>query len=131
MKYDELLAVARLLIQERYCAEGHHTVVACALETESGKVYSALNVGTYQPSVATCAEIIAIGMALKDDPDMAIKTIVSVRDEDGYVVSSCGKCREYIADYGPNAVVLVPADNKQGYEAASIHDLLPNKYRKR
>lgn len=130
-RYEDLLKVARDLIKARYCPGGHHTVVACALETKSGKVYSALNVGTYQPSIATCAEIIAIGMALKDDPKMTIKTIVSVRDKEGYVVSSCGKCREYIADYGPKAVVLSPADNAEGYELVAIQDLLPNKYCKR
>ena len=131
MKHDDLLKIARDLIQERYCVDGRHTVVACALETESGKVYSALNVWTYQPSIATCAEIIAIGMALKDDPNMAIKTIVTVRDKEGYVVSSCGKCREYIADYGPKAIVLSPADNTAGYKPMAIQELLPNKYCKR
>ena len=130
-QYKALVKVARDLIKKRYCEKGHHTVVACALETKNGKVYSALNVGTYQPSIATCAEIIAIGMALKDDPKMTIKAIVSVRDKDGYVVSSCGKCREYIADYGPKAIVLTPADNADGYQPVSIQELLPCKYCKR
>ena len=38
---------------------------------------------------------------------------------------------EYIADYGPEAEVIVPADNKEGYEVVSIWDLIPNKYKKR
>ncbi|MBP5161257.1 MAG: cytidine deaminase [Alphaproteobacteria bacterium] len=130
-QYKALVKVARDLIKKRYCEKGHHTVVACALETKSGKVYSALNVGTYQPSIATCAEIIAIGMALKDDPKMTIKAIVSVRDKEGYIVSSCGRCREYISDYGPKAVMLVPTDDADGYEPVPINDLLPYKYSKR
>lgn len=131
MKPEKLIQQAQELIRVRYCREGHHAVVAAALVTTSGHVYTALNVGTTQPSVATCAEIIAIGMAHRAEPDMAIDMIVAVRDPAAYVISPCGKCREYIADYGPTARVIVPADNPVGYEVVAIGDLLPNKYEKK
>lgn len=131
MKADNLVKTAQALIKERYCKEGHHSVVAAALLTKSGKVYTALNAGTTQPSIATCAEIIAIGMANTDDPNMQIDMIVAVRDRDAYVISPCGKCREYIVDYGPKARVIVPADNKKGYEVVKATALIPNKYEKK
>ncbi len=131
MKPEALIKTAQNLIQERYCKEGHHSVVAAALLTKSGQVYTALNVGTTQPSVATCAEIIAIGMAHRDDPNMEIDMIVAVRDPTAYVISPCGKCREYIADYGASAKVIVPANNKVGYDVVAITNLLPNKYEKK
>jgi len=131
MTADELVLVAKKLIRERYQKEGHHTVVAAALQTKSGKLFTSVNAGTNQPSIATCAEIIAIGMANTDDPKMEIDLIVAVRDKDPYVISPCGKCREYILDYGPKAKVIVPADNKKGYEVVRASDLLPNKYAKR
>ncbi|MBQ7413193.1 MAG: cytidine deaminase [Alphaproteobacteria bacterium] len=131
MTPDELIDSARQLIQKRYCKEGHHSVVAAALLTKSGKVFTSLNAGTNQPSIATCAEIIAIGMANTDDPHMEIDMIVAVRDRDAYVISPCGKCREYILDYGPTARVIVPADNEQGYSVVPATSLLPNKYTKR
>lgn len=131
MKADDLVKKAQNLIKERYCKDGHHSVVAAALVTKSGKVFTALNAGTNQPSIATCAEIIAIGMANTDDPDMQIDMIVAVRDKNAYVISPCGKCREYIVDYGPKARVIVPADNKKGYEVVKAVDLIPNKYEKK
>ena len=131
MKAETLIKEARNLIRERYCKEGHHSVVAAALLTKSGQIYTAINVGTTQPSVATCAEIIAIGMAHRAEPDMEIDMIVAVRDPSAYVISPCGKCREYIADYGPEAKVIVPVDNEVGYAVVSIMDLLPNKYEKK
>lgn len=131
MKADELVKKAQNLIKERYCKDGHHSVVAAALVTKSGKVFTALNAGTNQPSIATCAEIIAIGMANTDDPDMQIDMIVAVRDKNAYVISPCGKCREYIVDYGPKARVIVPADNKKGYEVVKAVELIPNKYEKK
>ncbi|MGN1091113.1 MAG: cytidine deaminase [Alphaproteobacteria bacterium] len=129
--YDFLIDTAKQLMQSRYCKAGHHTVVSAALLTKDGKVYSALNVGTYQPSIATCAEIVAIGMALKDNADFEIEAIVCVRDADGYIITPCGKCREYIADYSDGkALVCVPKEDGQ-YEFLPISKLLPNKYVKK
>lgn len=128
---DKLIKTAQKLLKERYMKEGHHFVVAAALVTEAGNIYSALHLGTNQPSLATCAEIITIGHAATAEKDMKIKMIVAVRDQVGYVISPCGKCREYIADYGPDAEVIMPAENKKGYEVVSIKELIPNKYKKR
>jgi len=130
MTPDELLKKARALIKKRYQKEGHHSVVAAVLLTKNGNVYQALNVGTYQPSISTCAEIVAIGLAHTAELDMEIDTIVAVRDVEPYVIAPCGKCREYIADYGPKAKVLMPAKNKRGWTSMEIGKLLPLKYRK-
>ena len=128
---DLLVRLAKDLIRSRYEKTGHHAVVAAVLLTKNGNVYQALNVGTYQPSISTCAEIVAIGLAHTAEPNMEIDTIVAVRDVEPYVISPCGKCREYIADYGPKAKVLMPAKNKRGWTPMEIGKLLPLKYRKR
>ena len=128
---QNLVDMAKDLIEARYKKEGHHSVVAATLLTKSGHVYQALNAGTTQPSVATCAEIIAIGSANTVEEKMEIDTIVAVRDVPSYVISPCGKCREYIADYGKNATVVIPAKNKRGWTTAKIGDLLPCKYEKK
>ena len=129
-KYDFLIKQAKDLVKDRYCKEGHHTVVAAALLTTEGKVFSSLNVGTNQPSISTCAEIIAIGMALRDSRDFKIEAIACVRDNPPYVISPCGKCREYIADYSDDAIVVVP-DQENEYDLVPISKLLPNKYVKK
>ena len=129
---EEIIEAARTLLRDRYEKEGHHTVVAAALTTKSGKLYAGLHTGTTQPSIATCAEIITIGIALTAEKGMEIDTIVAVRDMDGYVISPCGKCREYISDYsGGTAKVIVPTTCEKGWEVVEIGDLLPNKYCKR
>ena len=91
MTAEELIEQARALLRKRYCKSGHHSVVAAALLTQSGKVFTALNTGTTQPSIATCAEIIAIGMAHTAEVGMEIDMIVAVRDPEAYVISPCGK----------------------------------------
>lgn len=129
-KADQLIQAAQNLLKARYQKEGHHAVVAAAVLTKSGQIYTAINLGTTQPSIATCAEIIAIGMAHTAQIDMEIDMIVAVRDQNAYIVSPCGKCREYIADYGPHAQVIIPADHNS-YKIVPIADLLPDKYEKR
>lgn len=128
---QNLVDMAKDLMEARYQKTGHHSVVSAVVLTKSGHVYQALNTGTTQPSVATCAEIIAIGMANTAEVGMQIDTIVAVRDVPSYVISPCGKCREYIADYGPNAKVVLPAKNKRGWTIGKIGDLLPFKYEKK
>ena len=118
MKPEELIKKAGDLIKKRYNPDfhEHHTVVAACVLSKSGKVYTAINAGTYQPSIATCAEIVAIGMGNTAEKDFEIDTIVAMRDVPPYPISPCGKCREYISDYGPKAKVVMPADNKKGWE---------------
>lgn len=128
----EIITAARSLLKERYEKEGHHTVVAAALATTSGHLYSGLHIGSTQPSLATCAEIITIGIAMTAEKNMEIDTIVAVRGEAGYIISPCGRCREYIADYSNGkAHVIVPNADDTDWEIVSISSLLPNKYKKR
>ena len=66
--------------------------------------------------IALCAEAVALGRAATEAGDTEVDTIVAVyhpgpdaADQTARVVAPCGMCRELIADYAPNARVLVPA----------------------
>ena len=133
LKPEDLIQKTVALLEKRYNPDfhEHHTVVAATVLSKSGKTYSAINAGTYQPSIATCAEIIAIGMGNTAEKDFEIDTIVAMRDVPPYPISPCGKCREYISDYGQKAKVIMPASNKKGWELVKIEDLIPKKYVKK
>ncbi len=131
IKPEDLIKKTQDLLKKRYNPSHHHAVVGACVLSKSGKIYTALNTGTYQPSIATCAEIIAIGMGHTAEKDFEIDTIVAMRDQPAYCISPCGKCREYIADYGPKAKVIMPADNKKGWTLEKIANLIPDKYTKK
>ena len=133
IKTEELIKKTADLLKKRYNPDvrAHHNVVAATVLAKSGKTYTALNAGTYQPSIGTCAEIIAIGMGSTAEKDFEIDTIVALRDLPPYPISPCGKCREYIADYGPKAKVVIPAQNKKGWKLVKIADLIPENYTKK
>lgn len=132
IKAEKLIKTARQLITRRYEKDGHHSVVGVTLITKKGNVYSALNIGTHQPTVGACAEQIAIGMAHSAEENVDIDMIVAIRSEGthDYIISPCGRCREYIADYSTNAKVIVPNGNVKEYTIETIRDLLPVKYAK-
>jgi cytidine deaminase len=117
-----LLERARSIIKERFKQDWHH--VGAALRTTSGKTFAAVHLEANVGRIAVCAEAVAIGMAAaKGDTD--IETIVAV-NRHGDVVAPCGMCRELIADYSPEALVIIPSS--AGEVVVAISTLLPNKY---
>jgi cytidine deaminase len=117
----KLIEAARSIISKRFKEDYHH--VGAALQTKSGKIFSAVHLEAYIGRVAVCAEAIAIGMAAAEG-DTEIETIVAV-DRQGQVVPPCGMCRELISDYAPSCKVIVTEE-----ESTAINELLPRKYQR-
>ena len=108
--------------------------VAAAVRMTDGSVHVSVNLDTHVSSAAACAETGAIAMGVGAGGG-AIDRIVAVSRPSAAgaqgaiaIVSPCGRCREVIADYGPNARVILNGDD--GPEIARIGDLLPAKYRR-
>ncbi len=123
-RQTELINAASSLIAARFKPDRHH--IGAALITRSGQVFSAVHIEATVGRIAVCAEAVAIGMAATAG-DTEIEMIVAV-NRVGQVVSPCGMCRELIADYAPDAMVVVPS--LAGPMLVAISDLLPNKYRR-
>lgn len=121
-KQTELINAASKIIATRFKPNYHE--IGAALRTKSGHVFSAVHIEATVGRIAVCAEAVAIGMAATAG-DTEIEMIVAVNRE-GQVLSPCGMCRELIADYAPNAKVIVPSEARP--ILVSINDLLPNKY---
>jgi cytidine deaminase len=119
-----LIAAAREIIRRRFCRDKHH--VGAALRTKSGRVFTGVHLDTYVGRVAICAEAVALGAAATAG-DSDIEAIVAVHHT-GQVVSPCGMCREMVADFAPEARVIVPVDGKCA--VLPVLDLLPHKYQK-
>ncbi len=121
-KDKELIEAARKLIQKRFIEGRHH--IAAVLRTKSGKLFGGVHVEVYVGRITVCGEAVAIGAAATAG-DTDIETIVAV-DETGRIVSPCGMCREMIADYSPQADIIILKDN--GPQKIKIAELLPFQY---
>ena len=126
----ELIEIAQSSIRSRYKPDRH--AVACALRARGGKVHVGVHLECKLGRVTVCAEAVAIGRAVTDGDGEAIETIVAVRqnslrDESPGVVSPCGMCREMIADYAPQARIIIPG--REGPRVVGLDALLPERYR--
>jgi cytidine deaminase len=129
---SELIEAAKDIIRQRYRPDWH--TIGAAVRMTSGRIYSGVHLEAIVGRVAVCAEAIALGKAVSAG-DEEIDTLVAVyhprlesADQEIRVVAPCGMCRELIADYGPNAKVIVPSD--RGLATVQISELLPAKYRR-
>ncbi|MCG8490569.1 MAG: hypothetical protein MI743_03045, partial [Sneathiellales bacterium] len=72
-----------------------------------------------------------IGKTLEDLATDPIQTIVAVRkneDTDHKVIPPCGRCREFITDYAPDADIIVFDKDENKLVKVKALEMLPFKY---
>ncbi len=98
--------------------------VGAALLTSTGKVYEGANVENAAYPVTMCAERVAVFKAVSEG-DKKFEAIAVVTANGG---APCGSCRQVLAEFGLDIVVLV-ADSKGNLVSQStVADLLPGAF---
>lgn len=120
---EEAKRVSRRLHQPRLHA------VAAAIRTTSGLIYSGIHFESSQAFATVCGEVSAIS-SMVNDGHRDLATIVALRgfDDDKNrfeIMSPCGRCRELIGDFNPDAQVIVGTIDKP--YAIAISGLMPLK----
>lgn len=126
----DLISIANAEFKKSLLKDWHG--VASALRLRSGKVVTSFVLEAENPSLTICAEPIVLGKALEDIVSDPVTTIVAVRARektDHRVIPPCGRCREFITDYCPDADVIVHDDKEDELIKVPAADLLPFKYR--
>jgi cytidine deaminase len=123
---QDLLARAERVAKNAYAPySGLH--IGAALLTESGRVYEGCNVENASYGLTWCAERTAVTSAIAaEGPGMRISAVV-VLTPDLEVCSPCGACRQVLAEFGPDAVVVFKSG---GGEMArrTVRSLLPEAF---
>ena len=104
-----LVEEAKSLIAKR---KSKRSSVASVLRTCTRKVFEGVNIDIdCSAPCSICAEYAAIGAMVSQGEDK-IETIVAYSHKNGgYVLPPCGKCRQFIAEFG-NPYVIVKGDQK-------------------
>ena len=128
----ELIAAANAVLEAYYKPFWH--MVAAAIRSRDGRIWTGLHIGTTVGRLSVCAEAVAFGRALLDG-DGTIQTAVAVRhpkpeeeNRELAVVPPCGACREMILDHAPDASIIVKDANV--LIKLPIRTLLPLPYRR-
>jgi cytidine deaminase len=98
--------------------------VGAALLVESGKIYTGVNIENAAYPVTMCAERVAVFKAVSAG-EKNFKMIAVVTDNGG---SPCGSCRQVLAEFGLDTVVLIADQKGNLMERTTVSDLLPDAF---
>jgi len=130
---EALVEAARAVLARHYKPVWH--MVAAALRSRDGKIWTGLHLGATVGRMQVCAEVTALGRAILEG-DGSIDCMVAVRHpkaeelvRDIAVVPPCGACREMLTDFDAAAHVIVPAGDGMLLRVP-VRSLLPLPYQR-
>jgi cytidine deaminase len=121
-----LIKAARMTIPRAYSPYSGIKVAAAAL-TAKEKIYPGVNVENESYGLTVCAERAAIFNAVSHEgPKMRLVALAVVSDREGSF-PPCGACRQVIAEFGPEAVIIF--QGPEGLQEIPLAELLPASFR--
>jgi cytidine deaminase len=101
-----------------------HYAVGAALLTASGQIYTGVNVENAAYSGTLCAERVAVVKAVSEG-EKDFQAIAVVTANGG---APCGPCRQVLAEFGLNTIVLIANESGDLLEEITVSDLLPSAF---
>jgi len=98
--------------------------VGAALRTKTGKVYTGVNVENAAYPATMCAERIAVFKAVSDG-ELEFEVVSVVTDNGG---SPCGACRQVLAEFGLDTIVLIANGKGELIKEMTVGELLPEAF---
>lgn len=120
----ELLECAKKAREAAYAPYSKFAVGA-ALLAKNGKIYTGCNIENSSYGLSICAERAALFKAVSEQVTEFV-AIAIVADTKG-PVSPCGACRQALAEFSPNLVVLMSNLEKER-KLKSLVELLPEAF---
>jgi cytidine deaminase len=120
----ELLIEAANQAREWAYAPYSEYQVGAALLASSGKIYTGCNIENAAYPAGMCAERVAIFKAVSEGEKEFNAVAVATRNGG----SPCGVCRQVMAEFGLETVVLIADKNGKLLEETSVAQLLPNAF---
>ncbi len=111
--------------RERAYAPYSSYPVGAALVTTSGRFFTGCNVESAAYPTSICAERVAVFKAVSEGERQFV-AIAVVTSNGG---TPCGACRQVLAEFGMETVVLIADDSGQLKQEISLTELLPGAFR--
>jgi cytidine deaminase len=123
---EERHSLIYLANEARRCAYAPYSnyPVGAALRTKSGKVFTGVNVENAAYPTGMCAERTAVFKAVSEG-EREFEVIAVVTDNGG---SPCGSCRQVLAEFGLDTLVLIANGKGELLQETTVKDLLPGAF---
>ncbi|MFN7137794.1 MAG: cytidine deaminase [Limisphaerales bacterium] len=129
MRKVEATRLMRMAVKARKGAIAPYSKfqVGAALLTKRGEIITGANVESASYGLTCCAERVALFSALTNGKRDFIAIAVTAEMDGG--ATPCGACRQLLAEYAPDAVVLVADARKPAsITQFSVSELLPGAF---
>lgn len=124
--YKQLIELANEARRRAYAPYSNYRVGA-ALRTKTGKVYTGVNIENAAYPASICAERVAVFKAVSEG-EVEFEVVTVVTDTGG---SPCGSCRQVLAEFGLDTIVLIADGNGKLVKVTSVGELLPEAFQPR
>ncbi|MEI7845954.1 MAG: cytidine deaminase [Chloroflexota bacterium] len=123
---EEAKFLIDLAIEARRCAYAPYSnyLVGAALRTRSGRIFTGVNVENAAYPTTMCAERTAIFSAVAQG-EREFDVIAVVTSNGGL---PCGSCRQVLAEFGLDIVVIVADDEGRVHDQTTVNGLLPGAF---
>lgn len=120
---EQLIAAAREARQWAYAPYSNYAVGA-ALLSKSGRIYEGVNVENAVYPMTICAERVAVFKAVSEGERDFVAIAVVTRNGG----SPCGACRQVLAEFGMDTLVLIADESGRLVREATVKELLPGAF---
>lgn len=120
---EQLIAAAREARRWAYAPYSKYAVGA-ALLSKSGRIYEGVNVENAVYPMTICAERVAVFKAVSEG-EREFAAIAVVTKNGG---SPCGACRQVLAEFGMDTLVLIADETGRLVREATVKELLPGAF---
>jgi len=120
---EQLIQIAQHTRQWAYAPYSNYQVGA-ALLTTSGRIYEGVNIENAAYPTGMCAERVAIFKAVSEG-ERQFEAIAVVTRNGG---TPCGACRQVVAEFGQDTIILIANDQGQIIQETRIKELLPSAF---
>jgi cytidine deaminase len=120
---EELVERAKAVLNNAYAPYSKFKVAA-AVRTKSGRVYTGVNIENASYGLTICAERVAVFKAVSEgDRDIEAVAVYTDTEEP---TPPCGACRQVIAEFNPDALIVMASGKKT--VVVRLGELLPHAF---
>lgn len=126
MSKEKLLESARKIAAHSYSPYSKRKV-GSAVRLANDKIYSGANVENASFGATVCAERVAVWKAMSENPGIPVEEIVVYTSaEEPW--PPCGMCRQVLAEFASNKLIVHTANDKGIQKTYAFKDLFPESF---